>query len=160
VDGVRYVSGELDAVVTSTYTDSVDSCQFVPTDPPIVPCSFTAPAQTIPTDASLAVDFQPWSDSTSSFKVTWSLPAAEIGVASGSYVTDCIFDYILFQVPVDEQVSSEPVSKFTATGPQTVSFSGTKHMERPSLTTGVDTMDYTWSMSITYQRVDENGNPL
>ena len=160
VDGVRHVKGTIDAAVSSTYTDSVDGCKFVVADPPIVPCAFTAPTQTIQANVLFDVDYQEWTDGTASFRGSWDLPSAEIGVASGSYITECLFPYLLFNVPPDEQVATVPVSKFTATGPQTISFSGTKHMEHEVLPGYPDKMDYTWSMSITYERVDENGNPL
>ncbi len=159
VNGARYVSGVIDAKVQVSYTDKVDSCQFVPADPPIVPCSFTSPVQTHQSDIQFVVDYQPWTGSTVELHGWWDGLDAEIGVASGSYTTSCLFPYIDFPVPTADTTTNIPLSKFTATGPQTISFSGTKHFTRAEYV-GTTTVDYDWTMSITYERVDENGNPL
>jgi len=91
----------------------------------------------------------------------WSVPDPEIGVASGSYQTDCSFPYIHFSPQPDDWKASEPLFKFTQKGEQTISFSGNKHYERDEGGGGYKTtLDYQWSLSIKFIRVDENGNPL
>src|SRR6267142_5515609 len=91
---------------------------------------------------------------TVSLRGSWFVPGAEIGVASGSYETACLFPYVLFTLPPEETVKEIPVSQFTATGPQTITFSGTKHFKRVDIGAYVTTLDYDWTMSITYQCVD------
>lgn len=158
VNGSRYVSGKIQASVRTSYVDSVDSCQFSTNG--IEPCSFASPTQTHDGNVLFTVDYQPWADNTATLRGSWYVPDAEIGVASGSYSTNCEFPYMLFSVPPDETAVDVPLPKFTGTGPQTISFSGSKHFEHEDIAGYPNKMDYTWSMSITYQRVDENGNPL
>jgi hypothetical protein len=166
LSGERYVTGTIRASVEAIQKDaqegldglSVKSCKFTPTG--VVPCSWTAPEQTQQTTVSFDISFQPWNDGTAAFEGIWSVPSPEIGVASGSYPTECVFPYIYFSFPLARATKSESVFKFTGTGQQTISTSGTEHFERVEFGDLTTTLDYTWSLSLTFVRVDENGNPL
>ncbi len=159
-NGVKHVSGQIDAKIKWVLKDSVDGCKFNANPPPVVlPCSFAAPELVVnAADVQFAVNYQTW---TSVLTGYWSVPDPEIGVASGSYQTDCSFPYIHFSPQPDDWKASEPLFKFTQKGEQTISFSGNKHYERDEGGGGYKTtLDYQWSLSIKFIRVDENGNPL
>jgi hypothetical protein len=162
INGVRYVSGQIDGKIKWTLKDSIDGCRYNQSPPPaVLPCTFTAPDQVVnPGDVQFVVNFQPWTKNTAVLKGYWSVPDPEIGVASGSYQTNCIFPYIHFTFPPAEAQASIPLYKFTNTKEQTISFSGNKHFERNEYGGYKTKLDYQWTMSVTYVRVDENGNPL
>ncbi len=158
VNGTRYVSGKIEASIKIFYKDSVTSCQFTPTG--IASCSFNAPEQSYAGNVRFDVDYQPWTKSTAQLKGSWDVPPAEIGVASGSYVTNCIFPYLYFSFPPEESVANVPLTQFTGTTEQTIAFSGSKKFEKDEGGGYKTTVTYDWVMKIKYLRVDENGNPL
>jgi hypothetical protein len=158
-NGVKHVSGQIDAKIKWVLKDRVDGCKFNANPPPVVlPCSFAAPELVVnPADVQFAVNYQTW---TSVLTGYWSVPDPEIGVASGSYQTECSFPYIHFSPQPDDWKASEPMFKFTQTGEHTISFTGNKHYERDEYGGYKTKLDYQWSLFITFIRVDENGNPL
>jgi len=155
VNGTRYVSGKIEASVKVTFQDHYDSCQIVVPDG-IVPCSFGGPQMTYDGNVDFYVDYQPWTDSTVTFHGSWFVPDPEIGIASGSYETPCSTPYMHFTFPPSDSVKDVPVYKFTAGGEQGISFSGSKHFTNSY----GDSLEYSWTLSLSYLRVDENGNPL
>ncbi|MGZ4309646.1 MAG: hypothetical protein ACXVEM_01715 [Gaiellaceae bacterium] len=63
----------------------------------------------------------------------------------------CLCAYLDFSVPSSDQAATIPSSTLTATGPQTVSFSGTKHFQHDEGGGLITKVDYDWTMSITFK---------
>jgi hypothetical protein len=151
VNGQLYVQGKVQAAIKRTYQDHYDSCMF-DQNGNIVPCSYTGPSKTIDWHIGFSVDYQPWSKSTTTFHVSWWVPDPSIGIAAGSpYPTNCFQPYMWYAFPAGDTVQQQPVSAFTAAGPHTLTFSGKKQFTDSY----GGKRDYTWTLSVTYQPVDQ-----
>ena len=160
LDQFGNVRGQILATTSAKWTnDAIHTCKF-DANGNLVPCDFVAPDHS-PTSGTwpveYAIDFQPKSATLSGH---WAVLGGSIGWVAGPPVgTDCAIFGIGFDLDYADTAQTQPLATFTDLGPHTISFSGSKHFESSALGL-TQTLDYSWSYSITFIRVDENGNPL
>jgi hypothetical protein len=160
-DNSGNLQGKIQATTSAKWTnDLVHSCKF-DSNGDLVACDIVAPDHTPQPDGTwpvtYAIDFQPKSATLTGH---WGINDPDIGwVSGGPDPNGCSVFGFGFAFPYAETAQSRPLTTFTNTGPQTISFSGSKHFELSQLGL-TQTLDYSWSFSVTFVRVDENGNPL
>ncbi len=155
--GSQEIDGSIKAKVAARWTnDHLDGCTFATED--LVPCQLNTPDRSPEPGGAwelvYSLDMQP--QTASSITGHWSTPQANIGFDSGGVDPECPFTpFVGGSLSWEETAQSYPASTFTATGPQTISFVGSRHFSPIG-----GELDYSWRFSITFQRVDEAGNPL
>lgn len=153
------IDGSIRATTAAGWTnDHLNGCTF---GEELVPCQVNTPDRSPQPGGTWEIvyglDVQP---QTQTITGHWSIPAADVGFVSGGVDPNCMFTpYIAGELSWDETAQSQPFSTFTAVGPQTISFSGARHFTVSNFAGGSE-LDYTWNFSITFERVDANGNAL
>src|SRR5207249_5345706 len=79
------LGGSITRTVKTTLADNVVGCQFVLGDPPVIPCSFTAPTQTL--QASVGIDIEPSRTSAVQVREYWEIQRVSLDAARVSDVS-------------------------------------------------------------------------
>jgi hypothetical protein len=163
--GVEYVTGQIKATTPATLEMSRDGCKpVIPSDPlQWVSCTRTNQQESPPSFFDVfSIDFQ---KRTATLTGHWSVPSPEVGFASGDdggSDPECwvLSDVLFTDDPDGYTKQTQPLSTFTGYGPQTIIFSGSKHFSRTEFDGSTTSLDYSWTFSIEFIRLDDENNPL
>jgi hypothetical protein len=163
--GVESVSGQIKGKTPAILDMTRNGCKpIIPSDPlQWVSCT-TTNHQEYPAAFFdvFSVDFQ---KRTATLTGHWSVPSPEVGFASGDdggSDPECwVLSDVTFTDDSDDYTKqTQPLSTFTGYGPQTIAFSGNKHFSRTEFDGSTTTLEYSWTFSIEFVRLDDENNPL
>jgi hypothetical protein len=150
------VDGAISVKTPARWTNQVSNgCKFDETSAHLVACTFNGPDESPTPDGKSTEGFSvhgKLSDPT--LQLTWFISDPEVG-----YIDDPCNVHIWAPLPLGADQANVPTDTLTKPGPITLTFNASKHLDHDGLGTPAS-IDYSWTYSMTIQRVDKSGNPL
>lgn len=136
----------------------VTGCKFDWDSGNIVACAYTYPDRS-PTPGGLSTSgfsIRGASADSSTVKLTWAVSDPSVGAFDAA--NEQCYTYLFGGLDLSDREETVPLAKFTGTGPQSFTFAGQRTLNFDNY--GPVTITHSWSITLTIQRVDENGKAI